>query len=136
MDTEICLLKFGTTTCPSPSHMVLWRQDSRLLFSDTWFIVAKSLLIFLQLLSCLTHHFMSSMYLFLKTFFLWSSCFHMYSILRRSTWSILSWLRSRHKCWTKLIVHVSFLLGLILILQYGTTSWLTKQVDNIIPFAS
>jgi hypothetical protein len=35
--------------------------------------------------------------------FLWSSCFHRYSILRSNTWSILSWLLARHKCWTKLI---------------------------------
>jgi hypothetical protein len=41
-----------------------------LLFSDAWFIVAKSLLILSQLLSYLTHHFMPSMNLFLKTFFL------------------------------------------------------------------
>jgi hypothetical protein len=41
-----------------------------LLFSDAWFIVAKSLLILLQLPSCLTHHFMSSIDSFLKTFFL------------------------------------------------------------------
>jgi hypothetical protein len=40
-----------------------------LLFSDAWFIVAKSLLIPFQLLSCLTHHFMSSIDLFLKIFF-------------------------------------------------------------------
>jgi hypothetical protein len=35
--------------------------------------------------------------------FLWSSCFHRYSILRSNTWSIISWLLARHKCWTKLI---------------------------------
>jgi hypothetical protein len=31
-----------------------------LLFSDAWFIVAKSLLILLRVLFCLTHHFISS----------------------------------------------------------------------------
>jgi hypothetical protein len=40
--------------------MVPRRQDSRLLFSDAWFIVAKSWLIFLQILFYLIHHFMSS----------------------------------------------------------------------------
>jgi hypothetical protein len=35
-----------------------------------------------------------------------------------------------------LLVHMSFLLDLILILQYGTIYWLTKHVDHIIPFAS
>jgi hypothetical protein len=40
-----------------------------LLFSDAWFIVAKSLLILLQLPSCLTHHFISSIGSFLKIFF-------------------------------------------------------------------
>jgi hypothetical protein len=58
-----------TSACPSPSHPVPRREDSRLLFSDAWFIVAKSLLIFLQLPSCLTHHFMSSIDSFLKTSF-------------------------------------------------------------------
>jgi hypothetical protein len=92
-----------TSTCPSPSHPVPWRQDSRLLFSDTWFITPKPLLILLQLPSYLTHHSVSSINSFLKTFFLWSSCFHIYLILRGSTWSILSWLWASHKCWTKLI---------------------------------
>jgi hypothetical protein len=91
------------STCPSSSHPVPRCQDSHLLFSDAWFIMAKSLLILFQLPSCLTHQFMSSIDSFLKIFFLWSSCFHRYSTLRSSTWSILSWLRARHKCWTKLI---------------------------------
>jgi hypothetical protein len=92
-----------TSTYPSPSHPVPQRQDSHLLFSDAWFIVSKSLLILLQLPSCLTYHFMSSIDSLLKTFFLWSSCFHRYPILRSSTWSILSSLWASHKCWTKLI---------------------------------
>jgi hypothetical protein len=45
--------------------MVPRRQDSHLLFFDVWFIVAKSLLILLQLLSYPTHHFMS----FIGSFF-------------------------------------------------------------------
>jgi hypothetical protein len=92
-----------TSTCPSPPHPVPRCQDSCLLFFDVWFIMVKFLLILLQLPSCLTHHFMSSINSFLKTFFLWSSFFHRYPILRSSTWSILSWLWARHKCWTKLI---------------------------------
>jgi hypothetical protein len=92
-----------TFTCPSPSHPVPQHQDFRLLFSDAWFIMAKFLLILLQLPSCLTHHFMSFIDSLLKTFFLWSSCFHRYPILRSSTWLILSWSRSSHKWWTKLI---------------------------------
>ena len=95
--------RIQTSTCPSLSHLVSRRQDSRLLFSDAWFIMAKSLLILLQLLSCLTHHFMSSIDSFLKIFFLWSIYFHRYLILRSSTWSILPWSRSSHKWWTKLI---------------------------------
>jgi hypothetical protein len=91
-------------TCPSPSHPIPRHQDSSLLFFDAWFIVVKSLLILLQLTSCLTHYFMSYIYSFLKTFFLWSSCFHRYPILRSRTWSIRSWLWVRHKCWTKLIL--------------------------------
>jgi hypothetical protein len=39
----------------------------------------------------------------LKTFFLWSNCFHRYPILRCSTWLILPWSRSSYKWWTKLI---------------------------------
>jgi hypothetical protein len=95
--------RIQTSTCPSLSHPVPRHQDSCLLFSDAWFIMAKSLLILFQLPSCLTYHFMSFMNSFLKTFFLWSSCFHRYPILRSSTWSILSWLWASHKCWTKLI---------------------------------
>jgi hypothetical protein len=94
-----------TSTCTSSSHPVPQHQDTRLLFSDAWFIVAKSLLILLQLPSCFTHHFMSFIDSFLKTFFLWSSCFHRYLILRSSTWSIISWLWASHKCWTKLIFY-------------------------------
>jgi hypothetical protein len=41
--------------------------------------------------------------LILENFLLWSSCFHRYWILRCSTWTILPWSRSSHKCWTKLI---------------------------------
>jgi hypothetical protein len=41
--------------------------------------------------------------LILETFFLWSSCFHSYPILTSSTWSILLWLRSSHKCLTMLM---------------------------------
>jgi hypothetical protein len=37
-----------TSTRPSSSHTVPRCQDSRLFFSDIWFIVAKSLLIILQ----------------------------------------------------------------------------------------
>jgi hypothetical protein len=91
------------STCPSPSHPVPRRQDSRLLFSDVWSIVAKSLLILLQLPSYLTHHFMSSIDSFLKIIFLRSSFFYRYPLLRGSTRSILSWLWASHKCWTKLI---------------------------------
>jgi hypothetical protein len=98
-----------TSTFPSPSHTVPQRQDSHLFFSNAWFIVVKSLLIFLQLPSCLTQHFISSVDSFLKTIFLWSSCFHRYPILTSSTWSILSWLRSSHKCWTKLIFNFLFI---------------------------
>jgi hypothetical protein len=60
------IAQIQTSTCPSQSHPVPQRQDSRLLFSDAWFIVTKSLLILLQLPSCLTHHFMSSIDSFLK----------------------------------------------------------------------
>jgi hypothetical protein len=95
--------RIQTSTFPSPSHLVPRRQDSRLLFSDAWFIVVKSLLVILQLPSCLIHHFISFIDSFLKTFFLWSSCFYRYPILISSSWSILSWLWSSHKCWTKLI---------------------------------
>jgi hypothetical protein len=95
--------RIQTFTCPSLSHLVPRRQDSHLLFSDVWFIVVKSLLIFLQLPSYLIHHFMSFIDSFLKTFFLWSSCFHRYSVLRSSTWPIFPWSRSSHKWWTKLI---------------------------------
>jgi hypothetical protein len=95
-----------TSTCPTPSYPVPRHQDSHLLFFDAWFIVNKSLLILLQLPSCITHHFMSSMDPFLRTFFLCSSYFHRYPILRSSTWSILSWLRSSNKCWTKLIFNL------------------------------
>jgi hypothetical protein len=38
-----------TSTCPSPSHPVPRHQGPCLLFSDVWFIIAKSLLILLQL---------------------------------------------------------------------------------------
>jgi hypothetical protein len=86
-----------------PSHPVPRRQDSRLLFSDAWFIVSKSMLILLQLPSCLTYHFISSIESFLKNFFIRSSCFYRYPLRRSSTWSILSWLWASHKCWTKLI---------------------------------
>jgi hypothetical protein len=41
-----------------------------LLFSDAWFIMVKSLLILLQLLSYLTHHFMSSIASFFKNLLL------------------------------------------------------------------
>jgi hypothetical protein len=95
--------RIKTSTYPFLSHPVSWRQDSRLLFSDAWFIVVKSLLILLQLPSCLTNHFISFIDSFLKTFFLWSSYFHRYPILTSNTWSILSWLWASHKCWTKLI---------------------------------
>jgi hypothetical protein len=91
------------STCPSPSYSVSRHQDSRLLFSNAWFIVAKSLLILIRLPSCLIHHFMSSIDSFLKIFFLWSSCFYRYPILRSSIWSILPWSRSSHKWWTKLV---------------------------------
>jgi hypothetical protein len=59
--------RIQTSTCSSSSHPLPQRQDSRLLFSDAWFIVAKFLLIILQLLSCLTHHFMSFIDSFFKT---------------------------------------------------------------------
>jgi hypothetical protein len=93
----------STSTYPSPSHLIPRCQDSHLLFSDVWFIMAESLLILFKLSSCLTHHFMSSINSFLKTFFLWLSCFHRYLILSNDTWSILSWLWPSHKSWTKLI---------------------------------
>jgi hypothetical protein len=35
-----------------------------------------------------------------------------------------------------LLVHMSSLLDLVLILQYGTIYWLTKHVDHKVPFAS
>jgi hypothetical protein len=35
-----------------------------------------------------------------------------------------------------LLVHISSLLDLILIIQYGTIYWLTKHVDHIVLFAS
>jgi hypothetical protein len=73
----------------------------------SWFIVVKSLLILLQLPSCLTHHFMSYIDSFL-IFFLWSSCFHRYPLLRSSTWSILSWLWASHNCWTRLTFIIFF----------------------------
>jgi hypothetical protein len=123
-----------TSTCPSPSHPVPRRQDSRLLFSDAWFIIAKSLLILLQLPSCLTHHFMSSIDSFLKTFFLWSSCFHRYPILRSSTWSILPWSRSSHKWWTKLIfnffcfIYFSYLTWHIFFNMGLFVAWLYKLI--------
>jgi hypothetical protein len=98
-----------TSTCHSPSHSVPRRQDFRLLFSDAWFTVVKSLLILLQVPSCLTHHFMSFIDSFLKTFFLWSSYFHRYPILRSSTWTILHWSKSIHKWWTKLIFNFLFI---------------------------
>jgi hypothetical protein len=120
-----------TSTCPSPSHLVPWRQDSRLLFSDAWFIVAKSLLILLQLPSCLTHHFMSSIDSFLKTFFLWSSCFHRYSILRSSTWSILSWLWASYKCWTRLIFFFYCSCVFLAWLDIDSSIWNYPLVDII-----
>jgi hypothetical protein len=40
-------------------HIQYRRQDPRLLFSDVWFIIAKSLLILLQLPSWFTHIFVS-----------------------------------------------------------------------------
>jgi hypothetical protein len=95
--------RIQTSTCPSLSHQLPRRQDSCLLFSNAWFIVVKSLLIILQLSSCLTHYFISSIDSFLKIFFLWLSCFYRYPILRSNIWSILSWLWASHKCWTKLI---------------------------------
>jgi hypothetical protein len=48
-----------------------------LLFSDVWFIVAKSMLILLQLQSYLTHHFMS----FIGSFF--ENLLHMIKLLPR-----------------------------------------------------
>jgi hypothetical protein len=57
--------RIQTSTFPSSSHLVPQHQDSHLFFSDAWFIVVKSLLILLQLLSYLTHHFMS----FINSFF-------------------------------------------------------------------
>jgi hypothetical protein len=92
-----------TFNCHSPSHPVPRYQDYRLLFSNTWFIMAKSLLIIFQLPSCLTNHFMTFIDSFLKIFFLWSSYFHRYLILRNITWLILSWLWASHKYWIKLI---------------------------------
>jgi hypothetical protein len=118
--------RIQTSTFPSPSHPVPWRQDFRLLFSDAWFIVAKSLLILLQLPSCLTHHFMSSIDSFLKIFFLWSSYLHRYPILRSSTWSILSWLWASHKCWTKLIFFF------ILFMCFSCLAW--HRLFNIVQF--
>jgi hypothetical protein len=41
------MMTIETSTYPSPSHPVPRRQDSRMFFSDAWFIVAKSLLIIL-----------------------------------------------------------------------------------------
>jgi hypothetical protein len=50
--------------------MVPQHQDSRLLFSDAWFIMAKSLLILFQQLSCFTHYFISFIDLFFENFLL------------------------------------------------------------------
>jgi hypothetical protein len=94
---------------PSPLHTVPRRQDSWFLFSDAWFFIAKSLLIILRLIFCLTHHFMFSIYSFFEIFFLWSSCLQGYQILRYDTWSIFPWLRSSHKYWTKLIFNFLFI---------------------------
>jgi hypothetical protein len=46
-----------------------------LLFPDVWFFVAKSMLILLQLLYCLAHHFMS----FIGSFF--ENLLHMIKLL-------------------------------------------------------
>jgi hypothetical protein len=120
-----------TSTCSSPSHLVPRRQDSRLLISDALFIMAKSLLILLQLPSCLINYFMSSIDLFLKTFFLWSSYFHRYPILRSSTWSILSWLWASHKCWTKLIFFLLLLMCFFAWLDIDSSIWNYPLVDII-----
>jgi hypothetical protein len=118
--------RIQTSTCPSPSHPVPRRQDSHLLFSDARFIVAKFLLILLQLPSCLINHFMSFIDSFLKIFFLRSSCFYRYPILRSTTWSIVSWLWARHKCWTKLI----FLF--LLFMYFSCWAWHRLFMCNII----
>jgi hypothetical protein len=123
--------RIQTSTCPSPSHPVPQHQDSRLLFSDGWFIVIKSLLILLQLPSCLTHHFMSSIDSFLKIFFLWSSCLHGYPILISSTWSILSWSRLSHKWWTKLIFNFFLFIYFSCFLDIDSSIWNYPLVDII-----
>jgi hypothetical protein len=89
-------LLFSITFCTS---------TLRLSFALLWYMVHRGQVLVnpFQLSLYLTHHFMSFIYAFLKIFFLWSSCFHMYLILRSSTWSILSWLWAMHKCWTRLI---------------------------------
>jgi hypothetical protein len=97
---------YWTSTCPSPSHIVSRRQDSHLLFSDAWFIVAKSLLILLQL-TILSH---TSLHIFnrliLEKLLLMIKLLPYISILRSSTWSILYWSRWSHKSWTKLIFNL------------------------------
>jgi hypothetical protein len=120
-----------TSTCPSPSHPVPRYQDSRLLFSGAWFIVAKSLLILLQLSLCVIHHLMSSIDSFLKIFFLWSCSFHRYSILRSSTWSILSWLWASHKCWTNLIFFFYYSCIFLAWLYIDSSIWNYPLVDII-----
>jgi hypothetical protein len=62
--------RIQTFTYPSLSHLVSRCQASRLLFSDAWFIIVKSLLILLQLPSWLTHLFVSSISTLLKLFFM------------------------------------------------------------------
>jgi hypothetical protein len=123
--------RIQTSTYPSTSHPVPRRQDSRLLFSNAWFIMTKSLLILLQLPSCLTHHFMSSIDSFLKTFFLWSSCFHGYPIFRSSTWSILPWSRSSHKWWTKLIFNFFYSYTFLAWLDIDSSMWNYPLVDIV-----
>jgi hypothetical protein len=120
-----------TSTCSFSSHLVSRCHDSRLLFSNAWFIVAKPMLILLQLPSYLTHHFMSSIDSFLKTFFLWSSCFHRYLILRSNTWSILSWLWASHKCWTKLIFFSYCSCVFIAWLDIDSSIWSYPLIDII-----